>query len=397
MVNITAGGISGGYRKYLTRVIPRIAAHRDVGRLLLTAPRALGIRRWLDDALDVEFAETGSLKVVDNGLTRELEGIVSRFGPDVIYVPVERRFHLEGVPIVHMLQNMEPLIRPFRGNPPGEMVKNFLRRRSARRALENADRVIAMSEFVHDFIVGRWKIPRERIGLIYHGIDGAGNDEPVPEPVGSLGIAREGLIFTAGSVRPARGLEDLIAALGHLRRNTDRAPILVIAGALDRAMARYQNRLKKLIQRMHLSANVVWAGQLDEERMRWHYRNCAAFVMTSRVESFGHVAGEALSHGCLCISADNPCLPEVFGDAALYYQAGDAEALADVIEKALLMTGPTRTLFTQRAKERARLFSWDVCAERTVEELKKAAEGRRHGAAFTSFQSLKVCKTLCGL
>jgi glycosyltransferase involved in cell wall biosynthesis len=376
MINITAGGISGGYRKYLTRVLPRIATHRDVDRLLCAAPRTLGIRQWFDDALDVEFVETGSLKVIDNGLSLELKETLRRFGPDVIYVPVERCLRFDGVPVVHMLQNMEPLIRPFRGNPPKEMVKNFLRRRSAKRALENADRVVAMSEFVRNFIAARWKIPREKIGLIYHGIDGADDDESIQTLVGSLGTARARPIFTAGSVRPARGLEDVILALGHIRRDSGRAPVLVIAGALDPAMAGYQNRLKRQIEDMHLSANVKWAGQLNEEQMKWHYRNCSAFVMTSRVESFGHIAGEALSHGCLCISADNPCLPEVFGDAALYYQAGNAKALADVIETALSLDGPTRALFLQRAKERAGLFLWDVCAEKTVEELKKAVDRR---------------------
>ena len=98
--------------------------------------------------------------------------------------------------------------------------------------------------------------------------------------------------------------------------------------------------------------------------------------MTSRVESFGHTAGEALSCGCVCISADNPCLPEIFGDAALYYEAGNGEALADAIETALSLDGPNRVLFSQRARQRAALFSWDVCAERTVEILKKAADGR---------------------
>ena len=357
-------------------MIPRIAGHRDTDGLLCTAPRPVGVRGWFDGALRVDFRETGSLQVRDKGLNRELTGILREFGPDVIYVPVERYFRFENIPVVHMLQNMEPLVRPFRGNPPKEKMKNFLRRLSAKRALRGADGVIAISGFVRDFVAERWKVPRGRIGLIYHGIDSAGGNESVPAPPHSLRMAREGLIFTAGSVRPARGLEDLITALECLRRAHGSTPVLVIAGNSDPEMAHYQRRLMKSADDRGLSENILWAGQLDEARLRWYYTHCAAFVMTSRVESFGHTAGEALSHGCICVSANNPCLPEIFGDAALYYRAGSGEALAEAIEEALSLDGPDRAMFSQRARERAGSFSWDICAEQTVGELKRAAAGR---------------------
>jgi glycosyltransferase involved in cell wall biosynthesis len=376
-VNITAGGISGGYRKYLERVIPRIAAHRDTDRLLCAAPRTLGVRQWFDDSLDVEFMETGSLKTIDRGLSRELSTMLGRFKPDVVYVPVERYFRFEDVPVVHMLQNMEPLIRPFHDNPAKEKIKNFLRRVSARRALKNTDRVIAISAFVRDFIADKWNIPHGRIGLVYHGIDNGGADgTKMASLTGSHDPTAQRFIFTAGSIRPARGLEDLISALSHLQRNNRDSPNLVVAGTPDSATAGYGNYLDGLVKDTGLAGNVLWAGQLNEEQMKWYYKNCSAFVMTSRVESFGHTAGEALSHGCLCISADNPCLPEIFGDAALYYPSGNGEALASVIEKGLSLDWSDRGLLSQRARNRATSFSWDVCAKKTVEELKKAAGER---------------------
>jgi len=358
------------------RIIPRLAAHRDTKRLLCTAPAAVGLPGWFDDAPDVEFSETGSLQMGGKALYRELTKVLRRFGPDVIYVPVERRFRFEGVPVVQMVQNMEPMVSPFRGNPLKERMKNFLRRLNAKRALREADRVIAVSEFVRDFITGQWKIPRERTGLIYHGLDDTGNIRPGLAPPDSLRIARQGLIFTAGSVRPARGLEDLISALDSLRQNNGRAPVLAIAGNSGPEMARYQNRLMGWADGLGLSEHVLWVGQLDEAQMKWHYAHCTAFVMTSRVESFGHTGGEALSHGCVCIAADNPCLPEIFGDAALYYQPGNREALAEAIEEAMSLDDADRVLLSQKARQRAGLFSWDVCAERTVGELKKAVHGR---------------------
>jgi len=98
------------------------------------------------------------------------------------------------------------------------------------------------------------------------------------------------------------------------------------------------------------------------------------FIMTSRVESFGMIAAEAMSHGCICISADNPCLPEIFGGAAIYYPPKDGRALADAIQAVLAWDDNQRKAASARAKNQAKKFSWDVCARNTVAELAKAAK-----------------------
>ena len=73
------------------------------------------------------------------------------------------------------------------------------------------------------------------------------------------------------------------------------------------------------------------AGNLSEKEMSWCYKNCKMFVMTSRVESFGIIAGEAMAHGYICISVDNPCLPEIFRVAAVYYLPRKGKLLAEAI------------------------------------------------------------------
>jgi len=90
------------------------------------------------------------------------------------------------------------------------------------------------------------------------------------------------------------------------------------------------------------------------------------FVMTSRVESFGMIAGEAMAHGCLNVSSLSPCLPEIFGDAANYYKPGDYFDLAEKIKTNLLLSDAEKSTLKEKAIKRAAKFSWDVCAKRTV-------------------------------
>ncbi|HED01029.1 MAG TPA: hypothetical protein ENN18_11750 [Proteobacteria bacterium] len=86
------------------------------------------------------------------------------------------------------------------------------------------------------------------------------------------------------------------------------------------------------------------------------------------------IGGEAMSHGCICISADNPCLPELFGGVAVFYPPRDGKALAEAIKTVLTWDNNQRKAMSEKAKKRAAKFSWDVCVEKTVAVLAKAAK-----------------------
>ena len=139
-------------------------------------------------------------------------------------------------------------------------------------------------------------------------------------------------------------------------------------------MIQYQKKLVRWINKHNLSKNIVWTGYLNESEMGWCYQNCSVFIMTSRVESFGQIALEAMSYGCICVSANNPCLPEIFNSSAIYYNPGDSRALSEIIDTVLSWDKYKKTNVSQRAIERASQFSWDTCAKKTILEFKLAIE-----------------------
>ncbi len=372
VINLTGGGMSGGYKKYLRNVIPRMAANPVVDTLLCASPASLNVQDWFNPLPKVEFVNCKPFRFLYHGVDYELEQNLEKFSPDVIFVPVERSFRFNKVPVVKMIQNMEPFVSNIDSNPFIERVKLWIQYLDAKRAIKQSDRIIALSKFVSDFLATRRNIPNEEIGLVYHGIDVKKNENgrrPHVIPQSWHGQ----FIFTAGSIRPARGLEDLLSAMTCLISQGHDTIKLVIAGETVPIMTRYQKKLKNWILAHNLADRICWAGSLDEKEMTWCYQNCRAFVMTSRVESFGMIAGEAMAHGCVCISVDNPCLPEIFGDAATYYPPRDGKALAAKSLTALSMSDVERKEFSERAIAQAQKFSWDVCAERTVTELARVA------------------------
>lgn len=88
------------------------------------------------------------------------------------------------------------------------------------------------------------------------------------------------------------------------------------------------------------------------------------------------ITGEAMAHGCICISANNTCLPELFGDAAIFYSPKDCQSLAEKIQTLLTLDDSQRKAMGEKARKQAAKFSWDVCAKKTVAVLVSAAGSR---------------------
>lgn len=373
VINKTGGGMSGGYRKYLRNVIPRMAKHDDVEAILCASPKSIGAQDWFDPMPNVGFVGCKPFRFLFSHRDAELLEELERFSPDVIFVPLERYFHFKNVPVVNMIRNMEPLICPYEGNPISEILKNWLRSQMARKEMNKADSVIAVSEFVKDFLINRWDVSSDKIDMVCHGINVAEETDCV-RPL-SIPVNWEGrLLFTAGSIRPARGLEDILFAMEYMVSHNMEMPSVVIAGGSSANMVAYQRGLNVRLKKNDLLSKICWAGNLNEREMAWCYQNCNAFIMTSRVESFGQIGLEAISHGCICISADNPCLPELFGDAAVYYPPKDEKILAEAIQTVLTWDENQRKAISEKARTRAAEFSWDVCADKTVAVLAKAVE-----------------------
>lgn len=368
IVNSTKGQISGGYHKYLKNVIPRIANHSCVEALFCASPKSWNIQSWFDsDAVPkATFMDCSTLSPFVCKPEKELGRRLKEFSPDVLFIPTERYFRFEEVPVVNMVQNMEPLTYSSRKNPFRCKSRNLCRKLMSRWALRKSDRVIAVSEFVKEFLVKNMGISSSKVCVVYHGISSNGTVNAVrPQTVPEN--RTKGFLFTAGSIRPARGLEDIIGALNSLvSENID--VNLVIAGNTEASMLSYRKRLEKDILKNNLSERVIWAGNLSETEMEWCYENCLLFVMTSRVESFGLVALEALSKGCICVVANNPCLPEVFSDVAIYYPPANEKTLAEEIQKVLNWDNYRQQEFAERAKKRAAAFSWEKTIEKLVGE-----------------------------
>jgi len=368
IVNLTGGGLSYGYINYLSEVLPRMLRHPRVSQIYVYVPP--GFSQYFAGMLPSEC-----LRQFEGGFQerRRLRLDIGRISPDVVFLPGNQWMNLGRIPSVAMIQSMLPMVMPFGGNGWLDLVKNLVRARLTRIACERANRVIAISNYVKEFLMHNWHNAPTRIGMVYHGV----NPPPVADPLkipGNVPRKWSGkFLFTAGSMHPYRGLDDVIKALAILASQGVHPPLVVAGGVdLDRTQLPYLKRMKNLAEKLGVNPQIIWTGHLNADEMSWCYSHCRLFLMTSRVEACPNIALEAMSHGAFCLSADNPPLPEFFQAAAIYYRPKSAAALAQTISATLTYSEEAAGLLRTQAGKRAGDFTWEKTVERTVHELELA-------------------------
>ncbi len=369
VLNMTGGGSSGGYKKYLSAILPRLAARPEITEILCASPASLGAEAWLAGIPRIKFTECEPFRFMRHVPEAGLMAVMDRFRPDLVFVSLERYIRYRDVPVVTVVHNMAPLSGVKVSSGILDKTKCLAQFIETRMAVKNSAAVIAPTEYVRNFLIKKWKLENNRVTTINFGVSPAPKDSHPP-----AGMAVPGrFIFTAGSLEVYRGIEDIIQAMPGLKKTFPGLKLLT-AGETRPATAGYLRNLHKRADGLGIADDIVWLGNLSEEELSWCYRNCAAFVMTSRVESFGFTALEAMQYGCNCVSTDSPCLPEIFRDCALYYTYGDIPGLSKAVSEVLAMNVTERGRFGAMGRHRASGFSWDEAAERTAEVLSKAAQ-----------------------
>jgi glycosyltransferase involved in cell wall biosynthesis len=116
----------------------------------------------------------------------------------------------------------------------------------------------------------------------------------------------------------------------------------------------------------------ILRGLTDSDLAR-EYRHAAVFVFPSRLEGFGLPPLEAMAQGCPVVSSTAPSMPEVLGEAPLWFDPDKPEELADTL-KNVLSDGRLRLQLSIRGRERAGQFTLRRMADQTEQAWKTALE-----------------------
>ncbi|MFH1728860.1 MAG: glycosyltransferase [Pseudomonadota bacterium] len=363
ILSITQNGISGGYKKYLNNIIPLISGSKEVDEVLCVFSNSIK-KLFVDQKIaGVQYKSCKNLTLLNYFFNKELYKFLEEFDPDIIFLTAERPFKFKKVPVVVLFQDMRPFIKNGSDFSFINKIKLQLKKRISLMSFQMADKVITVSDSCKFYLKKELKINSDKINYIYYGVNPC---EQSFKPTIVPDDWKNKFIFTAGSFGSYRGFEDLIKAFTLFDFNQLGIKGIVIASNLNDVEKKYKAYLDKLIAKHNLNSKVIWTDEISEPEMTWCYSNSQLFIMTSRVESIGMIALEALAHKCRIISARNFCLPEIFAEAALYYTPKDSEMLANVIKDAIAMTRVAKEEFVEKVEKQAMMFSWDKCLMETI-------------------------------
>lgn len=117
---------------------------------------------------------------------------------------------------------------------------------------------------------------------------------------------------------------------------------------------------------LHGLKHLVKFYKINNSRLANFYKNAEAFIFPSFYEGFGIPVLEAFSCGAPCLLSTGGSLPEVGGDAVLYFDPYDASSITGAVEK-VLNDKVLRQELSNKGAERLKLFSWEKTVMQTIE------------------------------
>jgi len=162
-----------------------------------------------------------------------------------------------------------------------------------------------------------------------------------------------------GTIEPRKNVKTLVKAFEQL--NNSNAYQLVLAGK----MGWMTESLIEQINNSPQKENIVQLGFIEDDLKIALYKNAIATVFPSHYEGFGLPILEAFNYNCPVICSNNSSLPEVAGEAALYFNNSDANALSEKM-KQISENAELRNSLIEKAKVQAAKFSWRKTAEETL-------------------------------
>ena len=195
-------------------------------------------------------------------------------------------------------------------------------------------------------------VPKEKIkGVIYNGIPNIEQEVSVKPKF----IPQKPFVFTISVIKPSK---NLIALVEWMELMPDLN--LVISG---NTLHPYGEKLRKRINELKLENRIIITNEISENEKIWFFRECLAFVSTSKLEGFGIPAIEAMRFGKPVFLSNMTSFPEVAGKEAHYWENFDPEVMKKNFENGMNQfyndSEKTKRIYNHSLK-----FSWKITIDK---------------------------------
>ncbi len=230
--------------------------------------------------------------------------------------------------------------------------------------------IITVSQFSRERLSKRLGISPEKIVVIPNGVTPPvpRSEELIAQDAEQLRLPPRFLLFV-GTQDPRKNVQRLIEAFSRARLGDIE---LLLAGGADSRLFQSDGQTLSV-------PRVRTLGRVSDTALETLYRRAEGFVFPSLYEGFGLPPLEAMARGCPVLSSNATCLPEICGPsweqngACLYFAPDSTEAITATLERFCNISADTRQSMIEAGRRHAARFSWDRCAQATLNVLHRYA------------------------
>lgn len=301
----------------------------------------------------------------------KLPRLARREGCDLLFVPGGMD-NSGFVPMVTMSRNMLPfdMHEARRYGMSLSLLRLLTLRRLQMRTFRRATGMIFLTEYARRMVleaVGQLPGPT---AVIPHGVSHRFTLEPRPQrAIADCSPAQPFRIVYVSTVDQYKHQWHVARAVATLREAGLPVALTLVGHANSRSLERLHGTLAD-IERS--SEYIEYLGPIPYERLQEQYHKANLKVFASTCENMPNILVEAMSAGLPIACSGKGPMPEVLGDAGVYFDAEQPGEIASVL-RSLIESPQLRASLAQRAFERARQYSWERCARETFSFLARCA------------------------
>jgi glycosyltransferase involved in cell wall biosynthesis len=238
------------------------------------------------------------------------------------------------------------------------------------RFISKARHIVTVSEFSMHDIIAHYPQAKEKISVVYNAaekgfmpLDWKLKDEAKEKYAGGS----EYFLY-AGAIHPRKNLVNLLKGFSWFKNRHRSGMKLILAGR----MAWGTDEFVKLIQTYKYRDEVLTTGYVTDAELQALMGAAYAVVYPSYWEGFGLPVLEAMQSGVPVITSSNSSMPEIGGDAAVYCDPRDPEAIGKAMGL-LYKDENHRSALISKGLERAAKFTWENSANTLMEIFRHTA------------------------
>lgn len=297
---------------------------------------------------------------------------IRQMNPDIMYFPLHLTNLIDLCPKISAIRNAAPFCEQVHAGATWQQ-KIRLRglRAATKRTIAQSKRVVFLSQTTKETVAESIPEAGKKGIVIPHGVPPGFEPTTPSKRIYDEHDLPEQFLLSVSNIVRYKNLEELAEGYALADEESNLPPLYIAGKTIDEA---YKKTVKDQIQRYGIEDSFSFLGFIDHEDLPELHTASEFFVFSSACENAPITLIEALACGSPIATSQAASMPEICGDAAVYFDPFDPQSIAETLIALWEDTGLRQEL-SEAARERAESFSWEHATKKMSELFGQVARG----------------------